>query len=149
MYARILVAIDGSQVATRALEQALALAKALGSAVTIVHVAEVAPRVGEDHGAVVTATQNRVALLVEATQAATDKLLDEAQDACDAAGVGATTMWIENSSPAEGIVETAESVGAELIVMGTNGRRGLTRMILGSQTISVLQNTKVPVLVTR
>lgn len=148
MYARILVAIDGSPVAAQALEQGLVLAKALGSAVTIVHVAEVVPRVGGNYGAVVTGTQATLAAMVEA-KPADNKLLNKALDAANAAGVEAAATLIGHRSPAEGIIEAAETVDADLIVMGTNGRRGLGRMILGSQASKVLQNAEVPVLVAR
>jgi nucleotide-binding universal stress UspA family protein len=56
---------------------------------------------------------------------------------------------VNDSFPAEGIIGTADSVGADLIVMGSHGRRGIGRLLLGSQTSNVLAHTKVPVLVTR
>jgi nucleotide-binding universal stress UspA family protein len=64
-------------------------------------------------------------------------------------GVTVKTVLVDNSFPAEGIVATAANIGAELIVMGSHGRRGLNRLLLGSQTNNVLAHTKVPVLVTR
>lgn len=149
VYARILIAIDGSQSAARALEQGLALARQLGSAVTIMHAADVAQRVEDEHVVVLTRTQSALAVLAEASYTATAELLGDARDAAKAAGVSATTSWVEHHNPAKAIVETADSIGADLIVMGGNGRRGFSRLMLGSQTTTVLQHAKVPVLVVR
>lgn len=148
MYSRILVAIDGSEVAARALEHGLALALALGSAMTIVYVSEPAPLMGGGYAAVAGA-RAPIPEMLEVAETAAQRLLEKAKHIATAANVEAATVWVENRHPAEGIVETADVVGADLILMGTNGRRGLGRMILGSQTSNVLKHTKVPVLVTK
>jgi nucleotide-binding universal stress UspA family protein len=64
-------------------------------------------------------------------------------------GITADTVHIDDTYPAEGIVSRAEAVGCDLIVMGSHGRRGLGRLLLGSQTSNVLALSKIPVLVTR
>lgn len=149
MYAHILVATDGSDLAGRALDHALGLAKALGSQVTIVTVTEPAALVGGGYGAVAGTAFDPIPELIEAQEEAANGLLAKAVEVAKAAGIDAKTAYVNDSFPAEGIIGTADSVGADLIVMGSHGRRGLGRLLLGSQTSNVLAHTKVPVLVTR
>ena len=63
--------------------------------------------------------------------------------------MSANTRLVEGVYPAEGIVQVADEIGADLIVMASHGRRGLGRLLLGSQTSNVLAQTRIPVLVTR
>jgi Universal stress protein UspA and related nucleotide-binding proteins len=65
------------------------------------------------------------------------------------AGVTATSVHVIERYAADAIVETAESQGCDLIVMASHGRRGLGRLLIGSQTNEVLIRSKVPVLVIR
>ncbi|MDC9823302.1 universal stress protein [Devosia sp. ZB163] len=149
MYRRILVAIDGSDVAARALQHGLALAGVLGSTVTIVHVAGMTSPPIDVHAAAAGARLPRLSVVPEDMQASSNRLLERAKEVAATAGIEAKTLLVEYRRPAEGIVEAAILESAELIVMGTNGRRGLSQMVLGSQTNTVLQHTNVPVLVTR
>lgn len=149
MYAHILVATDGSELAGRALDHALGLAKSLGSQVTIITVTEPAALVGGGFGAVAGTAFDPIPELIEAQEEAAKGLLAKAVAVAKAAGIDAKTAYVNDSFPAEGIIGTADSVGADLIVMGSHGRRGIGRLLLGSQTSNVLAHTKVPVLVTR
>jgi nucleotide-binding universal stress UspA family protein len=68
--------------------------------------------------------------------------------------VNVTQMWssldiVQDRAPAEGIVAAAKDKGCDLIVMGTHGRRGLGRLLLGSQAVEVLTTSTVPVLIVR
>lgn len=149
MYARILIATDGSDLADRALDHGLQLAKLAGSEVTIVTVTEPATLIGGGYATVAGTVIDPLPELIEAQdKAARDLLARMAKRAADQ-GVTVKTVLVDNSFPAEGIVATAANIGAELIVMGSHGRRGLNRLLLGSQTNNVLAHTKVPVLVTR
>jgi nucleotide-binding universal stress UspA family protein len=149
MYARILIATDGSELADRALDHGLQLAKLAGSEVTIVTVTEPATLIGGGYATVAGTVIDPLPELIEAQdKAARDLLARMAKRAADQ-GVTVKTVLVDNSFPAEGIVATAANIGAELIVMGSHGRRGLNRLLLGSQTNNVLAHTKVPVLVTR
>ena len=149
MYAKILIATDGSDVAARGLEQGLALAKALGSAVTIVTATEPAAIVGGGYASIAGTGVDVLPELMQAQQESADKLLTDAKAAAAAAGLAAATARVDDSFPAEAIVATAEKIGADLIVMGSHGRRGVSRVLLGSQASNVLTHTKVPVLVVR
>lgn len=149
MYAHILVAIDGSALADRALDQTIAIAKALNSDVTVVTVSEPASVVGAGYYAGTGYIGDPIPGLVEAQEKAATDLLADAEAKVKAAGLPAKTVYVNDSFPAEGIVLTAEKLGVDLIVMGSHGRRGLGRLLLGSQTSNVLAQTKTPVLVTR
>jgi nucleotide-binding universal stress UspA family protein len=149
MYARILVATDGSDLADRALDHGLRLAKLAGSEVTVVTVTEPATVVFGGYATVAGSVVDPVPELMEAQNRAARELLERAAKRAADQGIAVKTVLVDNSYPAEGIVATAASVGAELIVMGSHGRRGLDRLLLGSQTSNVLAHTKLPVLVTR
>jgi len=149
MYARILIATDGSDLADRALEHGFQLAKLAGSDVTIVTVTEPVTIVGGGYASVAGGVIDPLPELVEAQEKAAKDLLDRAAKRAAEQGITAKTILVDNSFAAEGIVETAKSIGAELIVMGSHGRRGLNRLLLGSQTNNVLAHTNIPVLVTR
>ena len=149
MYAHILIATDGSEVAGRALDHGLRLAETVGAKVTVVTVTEPAAVIGAGYASVAGTMIDPVPQLIEAVEAGARVLLEQASAVAKAAGVAFTTTLVPDSYPAEGIVATAASVGADLIVMGSHGRRGLSRIMLGSQTSNVLTHTKIPVLVTR
>lgn len=149
MYARILIATDGSDLADRALDQGLKLAKLAGSEVTVVTVTEPATVVGGGYATVAGTVIDPIPELIEAQQKAAQELLERAAKLAAEQGVTVKTVLVDNSFAAEGIVATAANIGAELIVMGSHGRRGLNRLLLGSQTNNVLAHTKTPVLVTR
>jgi nucleotide-binding universal stress UspA family protein len=63
--------------------------------------------------------------------------------------VACDTLHVKDQYPAEGIVEAAQARGCDLIVMASHGRRGLSKLLLGSQATRVLTHTDVPVLVCR
>jgi nucleotide-binding universal stress UspA family protein len=149
MYAHILVAMDGSDLADRALDQTITIAKALNSDVTVVTVSEPASVVGAGYYAGTGYIGDPIPGLIEAQEKAAKDLLAKAEVKVKAAGLPVKTVYVNDSFPAEGIVVTAEEIGADLIVMGSHGRRGLGRLLLGSQTSNVLAQTKTPVLVTR
>ena len=149
MYAHILVATDGSELADRALDHAIELAKALSSEITVVTVSEPAAVVGAGYSAVAGTIVDPIPELIEAQEQAAKGLLDKASVKVAAAGVPVKTVYVNDSFPAEGIILTAQNTKADLIVMGSHGRRGLGRLLLGSQTNNVLAQTKIPVLVTR
>ena len=149
MYAQVLIATDGSEVGARALDHGLKLAKAVGGKVTIVTVTEPAALIGGGYGAFGAAGFDPIPELIEAQKKSAEAVLGAASTAAKAVGIEAKTVLVDNSYPAEGIVATAQEIGADLIVMGSHGRRGLDRLLLGSQTANVLAHSKIPVLVTR
>jgi nucleotide-binding universal stress UspA family protein len=143
MYKHILIATDGSELAQKAVEQGLELAKRLGAPVTVVTVTAPWP-VAEAGGVMVTAP------LIEydnAVRAEAGRLLAAVDERAGKAGIACSLVHVPNQYPAEGIVEQADTKGCDLIVMASHGRRGLAKFLLGSQATKVLTYSTVPVLI--
>lgn len=149
MYKNILIATDGSDVAARAIDHGLALAKAVGAQVTIVTVIEPFAVTGGGYATVAGTVIDPLPELIEAQARAAHEIVAAAAKVAESAGVPVKTSVVDNSFAAEGINAEAAAIGADLIVMGSHGRRGLSRLLLGSQTSNVLAHAKVPVLVVR
>lgn len=145
MYQHILISTDGSEIAGKGVAHGLALAKACGARVTFVTVTDTLLPYAGGAGVSATAYADFAAIQKDVAKGFLSAALDEARRL----GVEADTVWQENPSPAETIVETAEERGCDLIAMSSHGRRGLTRMLLGSVTSEVLVRSSVPVLVVR
>ena len=145
MYAHILIATDGSELANRAVGQGLDLARALGSKVTAITVTE--PWTAAVSG------EWAVAFPVEeyekAAAANAEKILAQVTQAAARIGVACDTRHVKDQFAAEGIVEEAKSLGCDLIVMASHGRRGLAKVVLGSQAMRVLTHSTVPLLICR
>lgn len=145
MYQRILVPLDGSPTARRGLEHAVRLAQACGAALHLVHVVD-ARRLLVELSDVVPPER-----LLHDWRAAGERLVASALRAAREQGVEAAGAV--RCDPAgrvcDLIVREAKEQGAELIVMGTHGRRGLQRLALGSDAELVLRDSPVPVLLLR
>jgi nucleotide-binding universal stress UspA family protein len=76
-------------------------------------------------------------------------VLSKASEASSKAGVSCTTVHVKDRHAAEGILETARARTCDLIVMASHGRRGLTRLLLGSQAHNVVTHSTIPVLICR
>ena len=74
-------------------------------------------------------------------------ILESVAQEARAAGVACETVQVEQDHPYEGIIDTAERRGCDLIVMASHGRSGIAAIVLGSVTMKVLTHTKIPVLV--
>jgi len=144
MYKHILVPVDGSTTSLLAVSKAAELAKIFGSNVTAVYVVDPYPFTGVGAEFAYGQAQYLSAATAEANAAleAVRKIMDEA-------GLPVTTVVGEGHAVHEGIVRVLESSGADLIVMGSHGRRGLEKLMLGSVTARVLRSVHVPVLVVR
>ena len=148
MYRKILIATDGSDLAGQAVDHGIGLAKATGAAVLFVTVTgmwsafEIASE--SEQG-----VQHPMEAYEATARNAAHKILTACEKKAGAAGIKFETLHVPDSQPAEGIMETASAKGCDLIVMASHGRRGLKRMMLGSQTAEVLAYSKVPVLVLR
>ena len=144
MFKHILVPVDGSSTSMLAVSKAAGLAKAFGSAVTAVYVIDPYPFTGVGADFAYGQAQYLSAATAEANAA-----LEAAKKALDEAGIAATVMVGEGHAIHDGVVRALESTGADLIVMGSHGRRGLERLMLGSVAQRVLTAVHVPVLVVR
>jgi nucleotide-binding universal stress UspA family protein len=145
MYAHILIATDGSDLAERAVEQGLALAKVLGSTVTAVTVTEPWTAAVSGEWAVAFPVED----YEKATAANAERILDRVQQAAVRLGVTCDAVHVKDQYAAEAIVEEAKARGCDLIVMASHGRRGIAKFVLGSQATRVLAHSSVPLLICR
>jgi nucleotide-binding universal stress UspA family protein len=145
MYSRILVPVDGSDAARRGLDEAIGLAARLGATLHLLNVVDARLLIGEVSAAVAPER------LLDDWRAAGKALV--AQGVRQAAARGVAAEGAVRCDPGfrvfELIVKEAADSGAQLIVMGTHGRRGLQRLALGSDAEMVLRESPVPVLLVR
>jgi nucleotide-binding universal stress UspA family protein len=150
MYANILLSTDGSDVARKGVKHGIALAKALNAKVTVITVTEPLPvDYGGGHDSGWMPSQQEVEGFDAACKARASKVLEEVRAMAEQIGISAELLHVPNAHAATAIIETAKSRGCDLIVMASHGRRGLRKLLLGSQTSEVLTDGSVPVLVVR
>jgi nucleotide-binding universal stress UspA family protein len=148
MYQKILIATDGSELAGRAVAHGLKLAKELNVPVVVVTVTRMWSALEIAHEARLTKA-NPIESYQESAAAWAQRNLEPAGEQAKAAGVSFELVHVPESAPAEGIIATAEKQGCDLIVMASHGRRGLGRLLIGSQASEVLAYSKVPALIVR
>ncbi|MCP5282992.1 MAG: universal stress protein [Rhodoferax sp.] len=144
MFKHILVPIDGSPTSELAVDKAIGLARAFDSAVTAIYVVDPYPFTGVGADFAYGQGQYLNAAKAHATQA-----LANARTAMEEAGVTITTATVEAHSVWRGILEAADSGGADLIVMGSHGRSGIEKLVLGNVAQRVTSHTRLPVLLVR
>jgi nucleotide-binding universal stress UspA family protein len=148
MYANILLSTDGSDVARKGVKCGIALAKALNAKVTVITVTEPYPvYYGAGNASGWIPPREMFDSFDAANKEHAGKMLDEVRAMAEQVGVSVELLHVPDAHPATAIIETAKSRGCDLIVMGSHGRRGLKKLLLGSQTSEVLVNGSVPVLV--
>lgn len=144
MYRRILVPIDGSPVSERALDEASQFARQLQAHIEIVMVAEEVFYYYDDSGL-------DYAALLEPVKRNAEKILSDAKTKLQQSGVTAETKLLEAKGKriAHAIVAEAENALIDLIIIGTHGRSGFSRILLGSVAEAVLRTAHIPVLLIR
>ena len=148
MYKHILVSTDGSKLSAKAVRTAATLAKALGAKMTGVYVT--APYVAPSYGEVVAyAPPLTERVYNERAAKEAKKVLAAVQIEAQAEGVSYSTVTVTNEHPWKGIVRVAQARKCDAIVMASHGRRGLSGLLLGSETNKVLTHSKIPVIVCR
>ena len=145
MYKNILIPTDGSELAATAVRHGIALAKSIGAKITVLtttepfHVFSTDTRMLADTAPIYKKHAAEFAA----------KTLDGVAKLAASAGVSCETVHLEDGVPYEGIIKTANVKNCDLIVMASHGRRGVSAIVLGSETLKVLTHSKVPVLVYR
>jgi nucleotide-binding universal stress UspA family protein len=145
MYSSILIPTDGSELAARAVAHGVALAKRIGARATVLtvippfHVLSADVQMIED-----TPAQYQLRMQKRSAQ-----ILGVAARSAQEAGVACETVQVEQEHPYRGIIDVAGQKGCDLIVMASHGRRGVSALVLGSETVKVLTHCKIPVLVHR
>ena len=145
MYRHILIPTDGFELWKLALEEGVALAKALDARVTIItvttpfHVITANPVMLAD-------TPERYK---EHMAAVAGQYLDEGKKIAAAAGVECDLAHVEHEHPYKAIIDTAQKRSCDVIQMASHGRRGISAVLLGSETLKVLTHSTIPVIVCR
>jgi nucleotide-binding universal stress UspA family protein len=141
MYKHILIATDGSPLSQQAVEHGIELAKALGARVTVLTVSEpFYPAVFEPE--FVERYKEQVAALAA-------NYLNVAKDVAARSGVPCERVHVVHEQPYKAIIDTVEKRGCDAIVMASHGRRGISAIVLGSETVKVLTHSTIPVIVVR
>jgi len=142
MYKRILVPVDGSPTALRGLDEAVKLAKLTGAGIRLVHVLDQLVFVGGE-----TYTIDVFGILKEAGE----RLMQEMKAKVVAAGIEVSTFVSEvlPGRVCDVVLEQAKAFEADVIVLGTHGRRGVGRLLVGSDAEQIVRLATVPVLLVR
>jgi len=143
MYTNILLPTDGSELAGEAVQHGIALAKRIGAKVIVLTVLPPFHTITIDTQMI----EDTPAQYKARVQKHAEKILGAV--AAQAAGVACETIQVEHEHPYQAIINTAASKGCDLIIMASHGRRGISAIVLGSETLKVLTHCKIPVLVHR
>lgn len=145
MYTNILIPTDGSELAGKAVQHGIDLAKRIGAKATVLtvlppfHVLTTDTQMLED-----TPAQYKARMQEHAKET-----LGAVAHVAHAAGVACDMVHVEHEHPYQAIIGTTESKGCDLIVMASHGRHGISAIVLGSETVKVLTHSKIAVLVHR
>jgi nucleotide-binding universal stress UspA family protein len=141
----ILIATDGSDLAMKAVDQGLELAKALNTKVIAITATESWISIASGEMAMAFPIEDYEKSCAEGAA----KILGAVSERAGKIGIACKTLHVKDQFAAEGILEAAKSLGCDLIVMASHGRRGLPRLLLGSQSNKVVTHSAVPVLICR
>ncbi|MDL5031590.1 universal stress protein [Pelomonas sp. APW6] len=144
MFQRILFPTDGSPLALKACGVAVDMARRYGASLQVVSVIDPVPFVAFPEGG-----GEALAYYLEAAEQAANEGIAQARQLAEAAGVPFEGLILREHGPAVAVVEQAKAIGAELIVMGSHGRRGLDAVILGSVAQKVLTLSPVAVMIVK
>ncbi|HUG22664.1 universal stress protein [Piscinibacter sp.] len=144
MFQRILVPTDGSDITQKAVDTTIALAKSIGARVYTISVKEPFP-----YSAISEMQPTPPQEFFDAQERIASQRVQGVREACEAASVPCEAHTVEALHPWEAIIEHAQRMGCDLVVMASHGRRGVTALILGSETQKVLTHSKIPVLIVR
>lgn len=145
MHKHILMPTDGSELSQKAIEYGLALAKSVGAKVTVVTVSPpfqawaIEPPL----------TLEIIEEYEKQMRRQSEKYLESAKQLALAAGVMCEVLQVEHDQPYRAIIDTATRKSCDLILMASHGRRGISAIVLGSETVKVLTHSTIPVLVFR
>ena len=145
MFKNILVPTDGSDLAAKPVEQGVRFAKEIDAKITAVTVTE------PFHLLSVKPSQLEYTPIEykRHAEAHANKVLGDVSAAAKSAGVACDVLHVEHELVYQAIIDAAEARKCDLIVMASHGRRGVSAVVLGSETVKVLTHSKIPVLVYR
>lgn len=143
-YQKIIVAIDDSEISVNVIQQAAQLAKALNSEITVVEVMALDPYLADTY---IRLGQSND--LIERVRGYVQENLAKAEQKFEELGLTVATQILEGFSVPQEIINAAQNLGADLIIMGSHGRTGFKKFILGSVAQKVLGESHIPVLIVR
>ena len=146
MFKHILISTDGSSISNKAAKAGIALAKALDAKVTAYSALE---ELQLFYGEGYVPTQSMVNEFLQRARQAAQKRVDTIGKMAKAAGVPFAAVVTKAYSPYEGIIAVARKRKCDVIFMASHGRRGLSKLIMGSVTQKVLTHSRIPVVVYR
>jgi nucleotide-binding universal stress UspA family protein len=147
MFKHLLVPTDGSALSLATVARAVSFAKEAGARITLLYAEQSPPMAYPGVGAISSPHLERQAQ--DRMDIAAREILDQAQGVASEAGVEADTVILVGSHPYALIIQAAQSRDCDLIFMASHGRRGVSALLLGSETNKVLTHSKIPVLVYR
>ena len=145
MHKHILMPTDGSELSQKAIDYGLALAKSVGAKVTFITVS--APF--QAWAIEPPLTLEFIEEYEKQMRRQSEKYLESAKQLALAAGVACDVLQVEHDHPYRAIIDTATRKSCDLILMASHGRRGISAIVLGSETVKVLTHSTIPVLVFR
>ena len=144
MFKRILVPTDGSDITAKAVDASIALAKSVGAKLYTISVKEPFP-----YSAISEMQPTPPQEFFDAQERIAAKRVQAVTELCAKADVPCQAHTVEALHPWEAIIDHAKRMECDLLVMASHGRRGVSALLLGSETQKVLTHSKVPVLVVR
>ena len=147
MFKHILVPTDGSELSTDTVRRAISFAKEAGAKVTFFFAKPDYPVAFYGEGALIDPTTPEKFAEMASEQA--KEILARCEQLATDSGIACASMALTTDIPYEGIISAADSAQCDLIFMASHGRRGISGLLLGSETQKVLTHSKIPVLVYR
>ena len=147
MFKHLLVPTDGSQLSEDTARRAVSFAREAGARITAFFAKPEFPVTYYGEGALIDSTTPE--RFAELSDQQAQQILGFVENLCRDAAVPCSTMTLISDVPYEAIIEAATQCDCDLIFMSSHGRRGLSGLLLGSETHKVLTHTKIPVLVYR
>ena len=147
MFKNILLPTDGSRFSNKAVTAASQLARSLGARLLLLHVRSPVEVPHHVEGGALSSLGGTV--LMQEIEDEERRLLDAAAELAAGEGSKAETAFVADFAPFEAIIRTAREQHCDLIVMASHGRRGISGMLLGSETQKVLTHSTIPVLIVR
>ncbi len=147
MYQKILIATDGSTLSKKAVTSGLELAALTGASIVALKVVPRYPVSYFEGGVSIPADD--IAQVEKQWADAAMAVAEKVKDAAEAEGIKARAITVASDFTAEAIINAAKKHKCDLIVMASHGRRGMKRLLMGSETMHVLTHSHIPVLVLR
>jgi nucleotide-binding universal stress UspA family protein len=147
MYKNLLVCTDGSKLSDKAVAHAIGLAQAVGAGITAFYAAPDYPLPAYADGVVYEPVSRKEYAKLASADA--EKVLGAVTAKAEAAGIACKTTYAIAAAPWEAILNAAKKQKCDAIVMASHGRRGVSALLLGSETQKVLTHSKLPVIVVR